>query len=276
LDLLLGVRHALKRKGIMHLGSINRRRSAAAGSVTLLVALVSLCTAAHDQQPSVMSYSVSTYTVHDATMEEALRALRATNPNQILIGFERFPHRRNESETKLSLSLSNATVEEILTALCKNDSRYVYAISDSRVIQVHPRNSSTDPPDLLNLPVHDFSVEETMTPAAVISRIGELAPELSSYLADKKRDYYAQRGILPSSPGALMHGNMDPQLKIHLRDVTVRQILNAIVSYSYELYETAKPDWTGNKQAPTSWIYDFTVDPDAPTGLGGYPTWTPF
>jgi hypothetical protein len=214
--------------------------------------------------------------LHDATMEEALRALRATNPNQILIGFERVPHRRDESEATLSLSVSNSTVEEILKALCGQDPRYVYDVADGRVIQVHPLNSYSDPQDVLNMSVRDFSVEGVMWPAAVVFRIGELAPELASYLAGRKREYYASHGIVPASPGALMHGNMDPQIKIHLQDVTVRQILNGIVSYSYEVYKNTKPDWTGNKPAPTSWIYDFTVDPAAPTGLGGYATWTAF
>jgi hypothetical protein len=253
----------------------NARQITTVGFVALL-ALQGFCSPGSGQRSSSMSSRVETMALHDATMEEALRTLRATNPDEILIGFERIPHRRNEPETKLSLSSSNATVEEILVALCGQDPRYVYEIANDRVIQVHPRDSFNDPQNLLNLSVHDFSVEETMSPAAVISRVGELAPELSSYLADKKRDFYAQRGMYPSSPGALMHGNMDPQIRIHLQDVTVRQILNAVVSYSYELYETAKPDWTGNRPAPTSWIYDFTVDPNAPTGLGGYATWTAF
>jgi hypothetical protein len=67
-------------------------------------------------------------------------------------------------------------------------------------------------------------VEGAILPAAVIVRIGELAPELASYLAKKQTEYYKTRGITPSFPGVTMRGNMDPQIKIHLKDPTVRQM----------------------------------------------------
>lgn len=251
------------------------RQSVIAG-LAALGTLLSLCPAARSQQASILSAKVEGLTLQNATMEEALRALRATNPNQILIGFERVPHRRDEPEARLSLSASSTTVEEILKAACGQDPRYAYDIAGGKVIEVRPVNSYADPQDLLDMSVRDFSVDEVMSPAAVISRIGELAPELASYMTDKKREYYASRGIVPASPGAQMHGNMDPQIKIHLQNVTVRQILNGVVVYSHELYENAKPDWTGNRPVPTSWIYDFTIDPAAPTGLGGYPVWIAF
>ena len=69
---------------------------------------------------------------------------------------------------------------------------------------------------------------------------------------------------------------MDPQIKLHLHDLTVRQILDAVVIYSLELNKKSAPDWTGSKLPPTSWIYDFTIDPAASTGLRGYPKWIAF
>jgi hypothetical protein len=114
----------------------------------------------------------------------------------------------------------------------------------------------------------EFSVQGSILPAAVV-RIGELAPELASYLAAKQNEYFARRGIAPGSPGSLMHGNMDPQM-------TVREILNATVLYSLRLNKQTLPDWTGNKIPPTSWMYEFVIDPAGPTGLGGYPKWAAF
>lgn len=229
-----------------------------------------------DQPAMILSTPVESLVLQDVTMEDALRSLRATNQSEILIGFEKVPHRVNAPEKKVSLRVSNATVAQILTALCRQDTRYTYEIVEGHLIHVYPRASYRDSRDLLDMRIHSFSVEGTMLPAAVIDRIGELAPELSSYLTKKRDEYYEARGITPSFPGSTLRGNMDPQIKLNLHDLTVRQILDAVVIYSLELNKKSMPDWTGNKLPPTSWIYDFTVDPDASTGLRGYPKWIAF
>ena len=73
-----------------------------------------------------------------------------------------------------------------------------------------------------------------------------------------------------------MSGNMDPQINLDLENMTVREILNAVVLYSQQLNNQTPPDWTGYKIPPTSWIYEFIIDPAAPTGLGGTPHWKAF
>jgi len=231
---------------------------------------------AQSQHPDVLSRRVESLALLDATMEDALRALRATNQNEILIGFEAVAHRADEVKKTMSLTFSDATVAEILNALCRKDPRYTYELVDGLVIHVRPLNSYVDSQNLLDIRIHDFSVQGSMLPAAVIVQIGELAPELSSYIAKKQSEYYKSRRIEPAFPGVTMHGNMEPQIKLHMQDVSVRQILNAVVLYSYELNKNSKPDWTGNKLVPTSWMYDFIIDPAAPTGLGGYPRWITF
>jgi hypothetical protein len=229
-----------------------------------------------EQPATILSTTVPSLVLQNVTMEDALRALRATNQNEILIGFEKVPHHVNAPDQKVSLEMSNATVAQILTALCQKDPRYTYEIVDGLLIHVHPRATYRDFPDLLDTRIHSFSVEGTMLPAAVINRIGELAPELSSYLAKKQDEYYEARGITPSFPGSTLKGNMDPKIKLNLHDLTVRQILDAVIIYSLELNKKSVPDWTGNKLPPTSWIYDFTIDPAASTGLRGYPKWIAF
>ena len=47
-------------------------------------------------------------------MQDGLRTLRQTSLTRILIGLEKVAHRQNEKENALSLSLSGATVGEIL------------------------------------------------------------------------------------------------------------------------------------------------------------------
>lgn len=242
----------------------------------ILLLLVNPCARGQNEHPNVLSTKVGSLTLKNATMEDALRALRATNQDQILIGFEAIPHRRDERQESLSGSFSNATVGDILGALCRQGARYTYEVIDHVLIHVYPLPSYGYTQNLLDMRIHDFSVQGAMLPAAVIVQIGDLAPELSSYIATKQRDYYKSRGVQQAFPGVTLSGNMDPQIEFHMQDATVREILNAVVLYSLELNKNSKPDWTGNKLAPTSWIYDFTIDPSAPTGLGGYPKWIAF
>ncbi|HXM94367.1 MAG TPA: hypothetical protein VOA64_08960 [Candidatus Dormibacteraeota bacterium] len=229
------------------------------------------------EQLPILSERVGSFHIENGTMEEGLRTLRQTNKTRILIGLEKVAHRQNEKEKTLSLSLSGATVDEILNGLCQQDPRYTYQIASGLLIHVYPKNGLSDPAGLLSLRVSRFSIANRVSPAAVIQRIGELAPELASYMSNQQAEYYAQHALSPpGSPGAYMSGNMDPQIHLDLHDVTVREILNAVVLYSQQLNEQTSADWTGNKIPPSSWIYDFIIDPAAPTGLGGTPHWEAF
>ena len=81
---------------------------------------------------------------------------------------------------------------------------------------------------------------------------------------------------MPGFPGAILHGNMDPEVNLNLRNMTVREILNAVVLYSRQRSDQTPTDIGGNKIPPTSWIYEFVMNPEAPTGLGGIPRWVAF
>jgi hypothetical protein len=130
------------------------------------------------QDDSVLSARVASFQVNNANMEEALHSLRQANLNRILIGFEKVAHRPGEKGKEISLSMANATVAEILEALCQRDPDYAYESVEDALIHVYPKNGQSDPPGLLEIKVKSFSVKGKMTPAAVIARIGELAPEL--------------------------------------------------------------------------------------------------
>jgi hypothetical protein len=226
---------------------------------------------------SVLSVRVESLHVDNADMEAALRALRGTNTTKILVGLEQVAHRPDEKAAPISLSLSNATVGEVLDGLCRQDPGYKYEVVEDVLVHVYPRNRGSDPAGLLSIRIATFSVRGVMAPSAVIFRIGELAPELASYLRDMRNEYNARHGIAPGgSPGVTMHGNMEPYIRMELRNVTVREILNAVVLYSRRLNEEAIPDANRNKPQPTRWMYEFVVDPRARTGLGGTPHWSTF
>jgi hypothetical protein len=225
---------------------------------------------------SVLSVKVNSYSIENADMEQALRALRQTNFAEILVGFEEVAHTKGQKERTFSLSLEHTTAGGVIMALCKEDPNYTFDVVAQRLIHVYPRNHDSDPAGLLDIHIRDFSVEGTMVPAAMIVRLPDLAPELGSYLNAKMSEYYARRGISVGYPGAIGHGNMDPQVHLQIRNATVQQILNRVTLYSQTLYEQSNPDQTGNRIQPTSWIYKFVIDPNAQTGLGGTPHFIAF
>ncbi len=228
-------------------------------------------------ETSPLSGTVESFLIENGTMEDGLSVLRRTNTTKILIGFEKIARRRDEKERAISLSVVNATVGEILNDLCRQDTDYTYEVLGGSLIHVYPKNYQSDPSGLLSLRISRFSIAGKMLPAAIIQRIGELAPELASHMSNKRAAFYAQRGLAPTgSPGSNMSGNMDPQINLDLENMTVREILNAVVLYSQQLNNQTPPDWTGNKIPPTSWIYEFIIDPTAPTGSGGTPHWKAF
>lgn len=227
-------------------------------------------------ESSVLSVKVGNFDIQGGTMEAALRRLREIDYTKILIGFEKVARHEDEKERTFSLSASDTNVEKIIQSLCAHDPRYTYEVLKGSLIHIYPVNQDGDPPGLLNIRVAKFSVEGKMAPEAIVDRISVLAPELNSYMGKKQAEYYARQGLAPGSPGANMSGNMDPQVDLNLEDVTVEQILDAVVLYSQEMNRQAKPNRTGNKIPPTSWMYEFIIDPAADTGLGGTPRWEAF
>ena len=228
-------------------------------------------------ETSPLSETVESFLIESGTMEDSLSVLRRTNTTKILIGFEKIARRRDEKERAISLSVVNSTVGEILNDLCRQDADYTYEVLGGSLIHVYPKNYQSDPAGLLSLRISRFSIVAKMLPAAIIERIGELAPELESYMSNKQAEFYAQRGLAPpGSPGSIMSGNMDPQINLDLENMTVRELLNAVVLYSRQLREQTPAGIGGYKTPPTSWAYEFIIDPAAPTGLAGTPHWKAF
>jgi len=227
-------------------------------------------------ESSVLSVKVGNFEIQGGTMEAALRTLREIDYAKILIGFEKVARHEGEKERTFSLSASDTTVEQIIQSLCAHDPRYTYEVLKGSLLHIFPVNQDGDPPGLLSIRVARFSIEGKITPAAIVDRISDLVPELNLYMERKQAKYYARQGIAPGSPGAILSGNMDPQVDLNLEDVTVEEILNAVVLYSLEMNRQAKPNSTGYKLPPTSWIYEFIIDPAARTGFGGTPHWEAF
>lgn len=245
----------------------------------ILVSVASLVRASEireEDSDSILRFKVDSLKVENADMEEALRLLRRKDYTKILIGFEKVPQWWEGKEPKnITLEVASATVEDILTQLCEADPRYAYEVVDNVLINVFPKEARNYEGNLLNTAIQRFSAYGKHTPGGIIVAIREYAPELRDYLWQKRSEYYARKGVTP--PGVPGHGfrssGMSPQFDLELENMTVREILNAVVLYSLKLYRERPPDPTGWRPPPTSWMYEFTLKPDDPTGLEGIPRW---
>jgi hypothetical protein len=221
-----------------------------------------------------LSLPVDSFSVNEADMEEALRLLRRKDYSRILIGFEKVSGKPNTKEdNSITLELKDTHIADVLNALCQADPRYTYQVIQGVLINVFPKGSMEDSHNLLNRPVGRFSVHGDYPAQGVIKGIGDLVPELRAHLREKREEYFAKKGIVPGSPGAIGTGNMPSEFHLKFEGGTVRDVLNAVVLHSLRRYQDATPDPTGWRTPPTSWKYEFTIDPDAPTGLGGIPSW---
>ena len=249
-----------------------------AGMVTILsvVWLPSASEMSGQNGDSILDLKIDSLRVENADMEEALRLLRRKDYTKILIGFEKVPQWWEGKEPKnISLDVTNATVRDILDQLCEADPRYDYEVIDNVLINVFPKEARNYEGNLLNIEIRRFSVHGKHTPRGVVVAIRGYAPELRNYLFQKRSEYYARKGVTP--PGVPGHGfssrGMSPQFDLELENMTVREILNAVVLYSLKLYRERPPNPNGWRPPPTSWIYKFTLKPDDPTGLEGIPRW---
>ncbi|MGH9433390.1 MAG: hypothetical protein ACRD3T_17805, partial [Terriglobia bacterium] len=219
--------------------------------------------AAGEPEVSIADVPVKSFKVENANMAEVLLALRISDVNRIVIGFERLPHLPDEKGGPISLALTNATVGQVVQRLCQADPRYEYQVIDGSMVDVRPKDATTDPSDLLNIRVHDYKVDANITAGQAIDQINGDAPELRNFLQRKLDEWSKRTGEPLGFPGSIMSGNMPPpRFRLHLLNVTGRQILDAISLKSVEMFRQGPgygPNGMPLKMAPTGWEYDFTV-----------------
>jgi len=225
-----------------------------------------------NSEGSILDQRIQSLMIEKSDMRRALQLLRRNDPLRILIGFEKVPDKEGDEEHKISLQLANVSIRSILDQFCQADPRYTYEVVEGTLINVFPIGAKSDPNNLLNIRVQHFEFHGNELPNNLITRISDLAPELREHLWMKAREYAKKTGRpLGGSAGSILLGDAPlPRIDITLQNMTVREILNAVVLYSLKL-SNEPAGW-----APISWQYEFIIDPTAPTGLGGYPKWDAF
>jgi hypothetical protein len=231
---------------------------------------------------SIVDVPVRSFVVKDASVAGALFKLRSSDVSHVVVGFEKLPHKEgnNEEGGPISLKLTDTTIGDVVKRLCQADPRYEYKVITGQMIspklsgsmiEVRPKGAAKDPNDLLNMEIRHYHIDKNMGAGGAIEGINEDAKELREFLYRKTVEWSKKTGIWPGSPGSIMSGNMPPpRFTLDLRDVTVRQILDAISLKSIQRFKE------GKNYGPVGWEYDFVIKPNASTGLGGIPNWKPF
>jgi hypothetical protein len=225
------------------------------------------------EEASALDVKIEGLKLENVTMGGALIALVDKHRSGLMIGFEAVPHPPQGESRTISLQIESATVGEILGRLCQADSRYEFKAVTSQLINVYPKGRASDPYSLMDMKIRDFVFRGKAFPPALVETVDKLAPELRQFLDAKRKEWAEKAGLKGGSAGSLLTGNVTaPEVEMDLNDVTVRGILNAIALYGRKLY------LEGRLQGlePAGWKYEFIIDPNAPTGLGGYPRWSLF
>lgn len=121
---------------------------------------------------------------------------------------------------------------------------YEYEVVSEHTVSIYPRGAKNDPDDVLNLRVPRFDVEGAYA-GSILTFPDRFIPELRAKLFPE----------VPGGPqihvyvGAVPPG---PKVTLHVRDVTVREILNAVS------VATEAVDGSGHDDYPCGWIFSPT------------------
>jgi len=146
-----------------------------------------------------------------------------------------------EERMVMSSQPRGGTVGEFLEDIFRQVPTYEYEVVSEHTVSVYPRGAKEDPNDILNLRIPRFDVDGEDAGVVLVfpqQFIAELRAKLAPPTPGQDQ-IFVYSG--PVSPG--------PKVTLHLRDMTVREILNAVT------VATENPKGNGRDDYPCSWIY---------------------
>lgn len=160
------------------------------------------------------------------------------------------------AEPSVNLDLPpGSTLGDALREVLGQLGGYEFEVVSPHLVNVHPRGAKKGPGNVLNTQVRRFDVVK-QPPGDILSRPKDFIPELKTRLSSGATTGRPSGSI---GPGLRSTG---PTVTLHLRDVSVREILNAV--------SVATEQFPGD-HSPMGWVYAFRPDPTLPTG--GQHTW---
>jgi hypothetical protein len=133
----------------------------------------------------------------------------------------------------------NGTVGEFLEDVFRQAPTYEYEVVSEHTVSVYPRGAKEDPNDILNLRIPRFDVDAQHA-GTILGFPAIFIPELKARLfppTPGQDQLFVFGG--PVSPG--------PKVTLHLHNVTIREILNAVT------IATENPKGDGRDDYPVSW-----------------------
>jgi hypothetical protein len=252
--------------------------------IALPICLLSVGLSSAFPQPPSSPYSerhglqapMESFELSNATFDDALRNLAAKVRPNAVIGFEPVIAEGGPEPARVTGVVSDGALGDVLALMCAADNRYTYSEVQPGVIEVRPKVENRELAVILNLPIPRAKIIAQDLPSNLIIHIFELLPELGRYLQAKVLAWSQKTGRpLPGSPGITMMSNPPPpEVSIEVQNTTVRGVLDAIGAYS--LVHGSKSILESPWVPPTGWRVNFKPDPEAPTGLGGYVSWSRF
>lgn len=158
----------------------------------------------------------------------------------------------DEKKPLVSLDLPpGSKLGDALQQILRQLPNYQFEVVSPHLINIYPAGAKTDPQDPLNIRVDRFEITDEQASDVLA------APQL--FIAQLQQRLTPPRVGAPQpsgSAGPRMRSS-GPTVTVRLRNVTVREILNAIT----EATEQFPPQY-----APVGWVYSFKRDPALPSG----------
>jgi hypothetical protein len=156
------------------------------------------------------------------------------------------------------------TVGAALRQVLQQLPSYRTKVVSQHLINIYPAGAWADPVDALNLRINQFDVS-SRPPDVIMNLPTMFMPSLAEYLAQRKTG-----PPLPVEPPSEWIESVGPKVTLHLRNMTVREILNRVSEASENLPARYLPGgWVASLRPDpalaTGWAYSFRWFPTVPS-----------
>jgi hypothetical protein len=163
---------------------------------------------------------------------------------------------RNGEEPSVDVNLpTGSTLGGALRQILQQVPGYAFEAASEHMVEIYPAGAKGDPNDALNLKVDRFEFDRE--PDWIINDPGDTIPGLKAFLSRRTAG-----PPLPVEGWSHMVIGVEPKVTLHLRNVTVREILNALS----EAEERYPAQWQ-----PSGWLV--TIQPNAAFMAEGEYSW---
>lgn len=161
-------------------------------------------------------------------------------------------HLKGGKEPLVSLDLPpGSKLGDALRQILRQLPEYGYEVVGQHVVNVYAAKMKNDPRSVLNLRVERFDITNEQ-PSSVLSQPQLFIPELRQRLTPAMSGSPRPTG----TAGVIVRGT-EPPVSLHLRNVTLRQILSAI---------SEATEGSPSNYSPLGWVYSFEPNPALPAG----------